>query len=220
MKLFQFSWGIYPRRILIYLKEKGISDIELVDIDVVKGENRTPEFLKMNPLGTIPVLEAENGEHICQSTSILQYLEETFPTPDMSGQSIEEDAQTHDQLMLVNDAYNFASMCTFQASPLFAERRNQADEAARAFHFEYAQILKNLEALSGDGDFLGGTAPNIADVAFYASEQFMRDLYKLQLPDEFERLEAIFQRFAKRPSAKPAIFPQFVVDNAPLRTFQ
>lgn len=219
MKLYQFSWGIYPRRILIYLKEKGINDIEFIEMDVVKGENRTPEFLRKNPAGTIPLLETDNGRYIGQSTSILQYLEQHYPTPNMSGSTAEEIAHTHDQLVLVNDVYNFAGMCTFQASPLFIERRNQTTEAARAFHFEYTELLNKVEAMAGDGDFMGGATPNIADVAFFASEQFMRDLYKLRLPEKYVKLEAIYQRFLKRPSAAAQTYPQFVVENAPLRDF-
>ena len=56
-------------------------------------------------------------------------------------------------------------------------------------------------------------------MAIFASEQFMRDLYKLRLPEKYGKLEAIYQRFLKRPSAAPQSYPQFVADNAPLRDF-
>lgn len=219
MKLYQFPWGIYPRRILVYLKEKGITNIELVEMDIVGGATRTPEFLKKNPAGTIPVLETDDGSFVCQSTTILQYLEEQYPAPNMSGTSAEERARTHDQLMVVGELYNLAGICTYHGSPLFAQRREQSKDAARALRFEYARMAESLEAISGDGPYLGGENPNIADVAFFASEQFMRDLYKLAIPSICTKLEAIYRRFLARPSAAPAPYPQFVIDNAPLREF-
>lgn len=219
MKLYQFSWGIYPRRILVYLKEKGVSDIELVTLDVVAGDQRQPEFLKKNPAGTVPVLETDDGRFIGQSCSILQYLEECLPGPDMSGADAADRARTRDQLLLVNDAYNFAGICTFHASPLFVQRREQSSDVARAMRFEYARVLDSLEAVAGDGDYMGGDRPNLADVAFFASEQFMRNLYRLRLPAPCRRLSAIYDRFRERPSAAPPTYPDWMTELAPLREF-
>ena len=219
MKLYQFAWGIYPRRVHIYLREKGIDDLELVDLDVIEGENRKPGYLAKNPIGSIPILETDSGEFVRQSTTILLHLESRYTSPNMIGESDAAKARTLDQLSLVNEAYNFAGICTFYGSPLFTQRRDPSDEVARAMRFEYGRVLQNLELLAGDGDYLGGSRPNLADVAFFASEQFMRELYKLRLPPELSRLEAIYQRFGERPSAALAPYPQRIAELAPLRTF-
>jgi len=217
LKLYQFAWGIYPRRVHVYLREKGIDGIEMLELDPVAAENRRPEHLAKNPTGTIPTLETDNGRFVCQSSTILLYLEELFPSPDMIGKSLEDRARTMDQLLLVNEAYNFAGICTLNSSPLFEQLRAQNLEVARAMRHEYERVLGSLEALAGDGDYLGGTNPSVADVAFFASEQFMRDLYKLQLPPRLERLEGIYGRFLKRPSAEPAPYPGFMIPLSPLR---
>jgi hypothetical protein len=52
MKLYELTWGVYPRRVIIYLAEKGVSDIERVPLDFLRGENRQPEHLVRNPAGT------------------------------------------------------------------------------------------------------------------------------------------------------------------------
>ncbi len=49
---------------------------KLVECDILKGETRTPEFLKRNPNGRIPTLELENGSHIFESGAIIWYLAE------------------------------------------------------------------------------------------------------------------------------------------------
>jgi glutathione S-transferase len=47
---------------------------ELIEIDILKGETRTPEFLALNPSGHVPVLEVERGRHIAESNAILWYI--------------------------------------------------------------------------------------------------------------------------------------------------
>lgn len=219
MKLYQFEWGIYPRRLHIYLKEKGIQGIDMAEIDVIGGENRETDYLTKNPAGTIPTLETDSGHFICQSSTILFYLEQQFPTPDMTGMSDEEKTRTLDQLALVNEAYHFAGICTYYGSPLFSQRREPSDEIAKAMRFEYERVLESLESLSGEGLYFGGDSPNIADVAFFASEQFMRELYKLQLPARLSRLESVYGRFGERPSATLVPYPEVMVPLAPIRSF-
>ncbi len=219
MKLYQFAWGIYPRRIHIYLKEKSITGIEMIELDVINAENRQPAYLSKNPTGTIPTLETEDGATICQSTSIMLYLEERYPEPRMIGITPAARASVNDHLFMINEAYNFAGICTFYGSPLFEQRRAPSDEIARAMRAEHHRVLEALETMAGDGDYLGGTTPSIADVTFFASEQFMRDLYKLRLPASCKRLEAIYNRFLQRPSAEAAPFPDFIVPLSPLRNF-
>lgn len=219
MKLYQFAWGIYPRRIHIYLKEKGITGIEMIELDVINAENRKPGYLAKNPTGTIPTLETSDGTTICQSTSIMQYLEERYPDPDMSGPTPEARAYTSALLFMINEAYNFAGICTFYGSPLFEQRRKPSNEIARAMRAEHDRVLEALETMAGDDDYLGGSTPSIADVTLFASEQFMRDLYKLRLPASCKKLEAIYNRFLQRPSAEAAPFPEFIVPLSPLRDF-
>ena len=60
MKLYDLKAGINPRRVRIFLAEKGI-EVPMTPIDMAKGENRTPEFLALNPMGTLPVLELDDG---------------------------------------------------------------------------------------------------------------------------------------------------------------
>lgn len=219
MKLYQFAWGIYPRRVHVYLMEKGISDIGMVELDVIAGENRKREYLAMNPTGTIPMLETGNGSYVCQSTSILLYLEEQYPDNPMVGATAEARARTMDQLLMINEAYNFAGPCTFYGSPLFAQRRPPNDDLARAFYDEYARVMESLETAAGDTEYLGGDQPSIADVTLFASEQFMRTIYKLRLPESCTRLEAIYNRFLARQSAAAPSYPAIVLEHGPLRIF-
>jgi len=63
MKMYDFTLAPSPRRVRIFLAEKGI-DVELVQVDIMRNANRTPEFYKKNPLGSLPILELDDGSYL------------------------------------------------------------------------------------------------------------------------------------------------------------
>lgn len=99
MKLYNFGWGPYPRRITIYLAEKGIPDLDAVEVEFPHQPELWPEgFLsRMNPSHSLPVLDAGNGVLIIgQSLAILEYLGERYPEPDTLGTTPESRAITRE----------------------------------------------------------------------------------------------------------------------------
>ncbi len=79
LKLHYHPLSTFARRVRIALIEKGIT-AELVEVDMVARAHRGPAYLALNPYGRVPTLE-EDGFVLYESTAILQYLEETHPTP-------------------------------------------------------------------------------------------------------------------------------------------
>ena len=80
MKLYDFKMAPNPRRVRMFLAEKGLSyadvGIEVINVDIAKGETFGREFLKINPYGGLPALELEDGEIISESMAISRYFEE------------------------------------------------------------------------------------------------------------------------------------------------
>jgi glutathione S-transferase len=79
MKLYWHPLSLIPWRVRIALHEKGAT-YEEVQVDVYSSPQRSPEFLRLNPFGQIPVLE-DDGLVIAESLAILEYLEERYPVP-------------------------------------------------------------------------------------------------------------------------------------------
>ncbi|WP_197472729.1 glutathione S-transferase N-terminal domain-containing protein, partial [Oleiphilus sp. HI0123] len=79
MKIYEMRIAPNPRRVRIFLAEKGITDIEFIEIDLQKGENLNSEFKQKNPLAKVPVLELDNGQTISESVAICRYFEELYP---------------------------------------------------------------------------------------------------------------------------------------------
>ena len=78
MKIYDYKLAPNPRRVRVFLAEKGLS-VPLEEVDIFKGINRQPDFLKKNSLGGIPVLELDDGRHLAESVAICRYFELLHP---------------------------------------------------------------------------------------------------------------------------------------------
>ena len=84
MKLYDTTIAPNPRRVRIYLAEKGI-EVPTVQVDIGKRENQEPAFLAKNPMGGVPILELDDGTIIAESVAICRYFEELNPEPPLMG---------------------------------------------------------------------------------------------------------------------------------------
>src|SRR5260370_35416551 len=91
MKIYDYKLAPNPRRVRVFLAEKGIS-VPFEEVDIFKGVNRQPEFLKKNSLGGIPVLELDDGRHLAESVAICRYFELLHPEPALFGKGAFEQA--------------------------------------------------------------------------------------------------------------------------------
>lgn len=86
MRLFDFPRAPNPRRVRIFLAEKGVK-LPIVPVNLFRMEQLSPEFLAINPGGTVPVLETDDGTRLTESLAICRYLESQFPEPPLFGRS-------------------------------------------------------------------------------------------------------------------------------------
>ena len=92
MRLFDFERAPNPRRVRIFLAEKGL-EIPRVAVDLYQMEQLSEAFLAINPAGTVPVLETDDGSYLTESVAICHYLEALQPEPRLMGQGALEQAQ-------------------------------------------------------------------------------------------------------------------------------
>ena len=84
MKLYDLKAGTNTRRVRIFLAEKGVK-LPTVEVDMMKGENRSPDYLSKNSMETMPLLELDDGTKIAESVAICRYMEELHPDPPLFG---------------------------------------------------------------------------------------------------------------------------------------
>jgi glutathione S-transferase len=84
MKLYDAAGAPSPRRVRIFLAEKGIT-VATVPIDLRNNEQLGDAYLAINPRGAVPALELDDGEVITESAAICRYFEALHPTPALFG---------------------------------------------------------------------------------------------------------------------------------------
>ena len=209
MKLYDFSWGPYPQRVTIYLKEKGISDIEIINIEPpLEKKDWPPAFLlKLNPAGSLPVLEVGDGTVIRQSLAILDYFEERLETPTMIGITPAARAATRELVSVFDEATPFFGIWARHGSRLNFGSHKPSREAAVIGAERYAMKLRLAESLIVGGRFLAGETVTLADCVAMALLQFTDKFYGVPLPVDCPKLSAWYARFAKRPSFPHPPYP-------------
>jgi glutathione S-transferase len=132
MKVYDFAGATNPKKLRVYLSEKGL-DVPFESVDILSGQNRTPEFLKKNPLGGLPVLELDDGSHLSESLAIMEYFEELHPTPSMLGKTPLERARVREAERICEIGVLSQVGAIFQNThPFFAQRVKQAHDGAES----------------------------------------------------------------------------------------
>jgi glutathione S-transferase len=200
MKLYDFPLAPNPKKVRVYLAEKGLQ-MPVEPVDAINGANRTPEFLAKNPLGGLPVLELDDGSHLPESLAIIEYLEEIHPEPPMLGRQPLERARVRAAERICDLGVLSSVAAVFQnTSPFFAGRMKQSADAAENGRTRLATNLKVLDAMVGDRPFVCGDRPTIADCTLFAALEFA-EFAGLPLDPAYANLRRWHAAFKARPSA-------------------
>ena len=92
MKLYDMVKAPNPRRVRIFLAEKGI-EVPRQEVDIPGGENLSPAYLAINPRGLVPTLLLEDGRTLDESMAICRYFEVLHPEPNLFGRTAWEQAE-------------------------------------------------------------------------------------------------------------------------------
>lgn len=215
MNLYNFSWGPYPRRITIYLAEKNITDLKVIEVEFPHRPELWPEgfLMKLNPGHSLPVLDLGDGKSIGQSVAILEYLEERYPVPNMLGGSPEGRAATRAMVAVLDEATSFFGIWARQGSALNTDRHAASVEAATIGAERFASKLRVVEAMM-EGEFLTSDSVTVADCVGMALLEFTSGFYGVSIPTNCPKLANWFNRFSRRPSVKPPAYPPSMLEQA------
>lgn len=201
MKLYDFKQGPNPRRVRIFLAEKGI-EVPLVHVDIFKREQKSHEFLKKNPIGSIPVLELDDGTCISESVAICRYFEEVHPEPPLFGTNPVEKATIEMWLRRVElNVMVPVGMVWIHGHTLTAHLVKQIPEAADQ-NRKRAQIgYKLLDDQLAQTRFIASDEYSVVDAVLLATLDFAQDLVGVPYDPELTNLKRWHDLVSSRPSA-------------------
>jgi glutathione S-transferase len=200
MRIYDFTFAPNPRKLRVYLAEKGLS-VPLVQVDITQGEQRTPEFLKKNAMGSLPVLELDDGSCLTESLAIIEYFEELHPEPPMIGTEPLERARVRELERLAETSiFNRIARVFFNRSPVFAGT-HQVPEAAEQALAGLPNALRIMDDAVGERPFVAGQRPTIADCTLFAAFEHAK-LAEVEIDPTYRNLTRWYNEFRQRPSAR------------------
>jgi len=202
MKLYDYPGAPNPRRVKIFAAEKNIN-LELVNCDMSKREHKTPEFLKKNPSGKIPVLELDDGRCISESVAICRYLEFIKPEPNLFGKdpfelAFVESRNRHIELELWTQiGTSWVNGPIVGSLGIF----NQIPDAKLASDKNVNLFYKRLDREFSSSKFVAGDRYTIADITLMSAIDFASDLVDLKPDEKLHNLYRWHLEVSSRPSA-------------------
>jgi glutathione S-transferase len=201
MKLYTSHRAPNPRRVRWVMAEKGIDDIELVEIDLLKGEQKRPEYRDRVGRPVVPALELDDGTVLVESVAIARYLEALHPEPNMFGRDAKE-------IAVIEMWTRFAEMAVANPLALAARYGHPAlavldgpDPAASEQQRQTAdRALKRLDRQLADHEFLAADRLTIADIVAVSGMDFAR-LIRWRPPEGLTHVARWYESVRTRPAA-------------------
>jgi len=201
MKIYNSSLAPNPRRLRIFVAEKGLK-IPTEEVDIFTGKNRTPEMLAKNPAGGLPFVELDDGTHLAESVAICRYLEGLHPEPNLMGKDNREQAfiEMWNRRMELN-LFAVAARAFQHTNELFKARIKQFPEYGETQRETVKQQLQWLDAQIGNKPFIAGDRFTIADITALVGVDFAAQAAGVSADPALKNLARWHQSVSNRPSA-------------------
>jgi glutathione S-transferase len=201
MKLYDSGRAPNPRRVRIFLAEKGIT-VPTEQVDMMAGQQRTPEFTAINPLQRMPALVLDDGTIITESIAICRYFEGQQPDPPLFGKGALETAMVEMWNRRCEINFMLAVASVFRhlhpaAATLEVPQVAAWGEANRPRVVEFLGIF---DAQLAKHQYAAGDRFSVADITALCAADFMKPA-KIEMPD-LKNVKRWHAEVSARPSAK------------------
>jgi glutathione S-transferase len=202
MKLYDGGRAPNPRRVKIFLAEKGLT-VPVEQVDLGQMAQKSPEFTAINPLQRVPALQLDDGTIITESIAICRYFEALNPEPPLFGQGAKDIAIVEMWQRRVEFHLLAPVSHVFRNShPAMKEMEvPQVLAWAEANKPRVMEFLTLLDRELKDRRFVAGDRYTVADITGLVGIDFMKPA-KLVVPDTLTGLKRWHAEVSARPSAK------------------
>jgi glutathione S-transferase len=201
MKLYDGGRAPNPRRVRIFLAEKGVS-VPTVQVDIMAGEQRSEAIARLNPLMRVPILELDDGTAIAESVAICRYFEEVQPDPPLFGTDARDKAivEMWNRRLDLNLGLWVSSAARHGLESMAALEPVQVKEWAEFCRPRIVEFLDWLDRDLVGRDFIAGPRFTIADITALCVVDFMK-VVRIRLEERHGTLRRWHETVSARPSA-------------------
>lgn len=207
MKLYDCATAPSPRRVRIFIAEKGL-EIPVEQVDLANRAQHDDAFQHINPRRTVPVLETDEGPMLNSTAGICQYLEQRFPDPPLIGRSAVERGQIIDLdsriefegLHAVAEAFRNKARAFANNALTGPHAYAQIPELAERGRQRVGHFFEWLDEHLTDREFVAGDVYSIADISALVTVDFSAWI-KMTPPESAIALKRWHSQVSARPSA-------------------
>jgi len=204
MKLYVAPRAPNPRRVTMFMVEKNIANIDLVNVDLNAQEHKGEAYRAKSPLAKVPALELDDGRVLTETRAICTYLEGLYPEPNLMGESFEErafiemaDRRVEFYLLagIANSVRHTHPGLAVLEQPQFPDFGHSQAQKMREVAQWFDQVLERQP-------WMAGPRFTIADITAFCAIEFARLMKFNPGAEGMTALQAWRDRVAERPSAK------------------
>ncbi len=194
-----------PRRVQMFMAEKNITDINLVNVDLNQGEHRGAAFLAKSPQAKVPALELDDGRVLTETRAICTYLEGLYPEPNLMGHDFEDKAfiEMADRRAEWTLLLGAANAIRHTHLGLAALESPQFPAFGQSQYEKLKENAKVFDRILQIQTWMAGPRFTIADITAFCTLEFARGLLKFSPAQEgLHALQAWRDRVNERDSAR------------------
>ena len=202
MKIIETRLAPNPRRVRIFLAEKGVR-IDFEELDLMKKELQTQAFTRLNPLQRVPVLVLDDGTPISETVAICRYFEELQPEPALFGQGAlgRATVEMWNRRMELGLLFHVAQVFRHLHPAMAHLEVPQVKDWAEANRPRVTQNLEIMNTQLEKSRYVAGSGYTIADITALVAVDFMR-LARVKRPEGLVHVDRWHAEVSARPSAQ------------------
>ncbi len=200
MKLYSSKLAPSPLKVLIFLSEKNIKDVEIINLNLGELEHKSVKYKAIAPNSRVPALQLDDGTIILETTAICRYLESIYPEPNMFGNNAMEIAAI--EMWYSRVTYELATPLAHgfrHTHPHMSEMEDQNQDFGLSQRKLGIKALETFNEIISSKEFIAGDRFSYADIQLAVNLNFLVRLNRLELKDYKNLNDYVTQVFA-RPS--------------------
>lgn len=202
MKIIDEARAPNPRRVRIFLAEKGIS-MPFEPLSLIKLEHRSEAMRRLNPFAQVPILVFDDGATLSESVAICRYFEEMQPEPALFGRGARQKAEVEMWSRRIEmGLFHVVAHCFRHTHPAMAVMEQPQIAAwGEVNRGRVGEVLALIDGQLAGRAHVAGPEFSIADITLLVAVDFMKPA-KIERPAGLSNLERWHKEVSARPSAK------------------
>ena len=204
MQLYVSPRAPNPRRVTMFMVEKNITGIGLINVDLNANEHKGEAYRAKSPLAKVPALELDDGRVLTETRAICTYLEGLYPEPNLMGETFEERAfiEMCDRRVEFNLLAGIANCVRHTHPGLAVLEQPQFPDFGHSQAQKMREVAQWFDQVLERQPWKAGQRFTIADITAFCAIEFAKLMKFNPGAEGMPALQAWRDRVAARPSAK------------------